>query len=216
MHILMMGPPGSGKGTQGKIVAEALKTPHISTGDIFRQAMSVTTPQSETLKALINKGQLVPDSLTNAMVFDRLEQPDCKDGYILDGYPRTLPQAEALDAYLAGKGEALDFVVMLDVSEETILDRILNRRFCKDCGGSFNITTNPPKVENICDYCGKPLFAREDDTEKTVLDRIDVYEMQTKPLIEFYEKKGIVCYISGDDSVKEATAEIGKCLGRDI
>ena len=216
MRILMLGPPGSGKGTQGKIVTEALKIPHISTGDIFRQAMSETTPQSEELKAFINKGQLVPDSLTNAMVFKRIERSDCVGGYILDGYPRTLFQAEALDAYLAEKHQNLDYVVMLDVPEETIVDRILNRRFCKSCGGSFNITTNPPKVENICDYCGELLSARDDDNKETVLDRIKVYEKETKPLIEFYESKGIVCSIAGDNSVKEVTKEIGKYLGRAI
>ena len=216
MRILIMGPPGSGKGTQGKIVAEALKIPHISTGDIFRQAMGDSSPQSQELKALINKGQLVPDSLTNAMVFKRLEADDCKVGYILDGFPRTLAQAKALDEYLAEKHQGIDYVVMLDVAEETIVCRILNRKFCKSCGGSFNVTTNPPKVDDICDYCGESLSARDDDNEETVLDRIKVYERETKPLIEFYERKGIVCPIAGENSVKEATKEIGKCLGRDI
>ena len=216
MRILIIGPPGSGKGTQGKIVAEAFKIPHISTGDIFRQAMSKTILQNEKLKTFIHKGQLLPDSLVNTMIFKRIEFSDCIDGYILDGYPRTFSQAEAFDAYLAERHQKLDYVIMLDVPEEIILGRISNRRFCKSCGISFNINTHPSKVENICDYCSEPLLARDDDKEEIILDRIKIYKKETKPLIKFYENKEIMYSIVGDNSIEGTTKEISKCLGRNI
>lgn len=216
MRILVMGPPGSGKGTQGKIVAESLKIPHISAGDIFRQKTSEIKLKSEELKLLIRNGHLFPDSFTNSIILKRLECNDCAEGYILDGYPRTLSQAEAFDIYLTEKHQNLDHVVILKVSKKNISDRILNRRFCKSCGSSFNVTTNPSKIENICDYCNGSLLVRDDDNEEIILDRIKVYEEETRPLIEFYNSKGITCFIAGGSSVKKVTKDIAKCLERNI
>lgn len=212
MFLLIMGPPGSGKGTQAKIIAREYQIPHISSGDIFRQAMEGNDELGNELQQSINKGQLVPDELTNRIVARRLMKDDCKKGFILDGYPRTLEQGYALDKLLLELSYKLDKVINLDVDSSIIIGRLSKRLLCKNCGASFNLITNPPKNKGTCDYCSSKLSVREDDNDKTVVDRINVYEEKTKPLIKFYEDKGIICNIMGNVDVSEATKAILACL----
>ena len=207
-----MGPPGSGKGTQAKIIAAKLEIPHISTGDIFRTAMK----EDPTISDLISRGMLVPDDVTNRIVFKRLNGSDCGKGFILDGYPRTINQAEALDTYLEENGLKIDCVIDLMVSSETILKRVKSRMLCATCGTSYNTVTNPPKKAGVCNNCGHLLSTRDDDDEQTVIDRIDVYEKNTKALIDYYAKCGNLCEIPGEESVEQATKSIGVCLGKDF
>ncbi|MDD2371773.1 MAG: adenylate kinase [Firmicutes bacterium] len=214
MFLLIMGPPGSGKGTQAKVLARKYQIPHISSGDIFRQAMEIDDVLGKELQLAINKGQLVPDELTNKIVERRLLQEDCQKGFILDGYPRTIAQADALGLLLERLGCGLNKVINLDVDSNVIIGRLSKRLLCKHCGASFNLITNPPRNEGVCDTCKSSLSVREDDNDKTVVDRINVYEEKTKPLIEYYNKKKILCNIKGDVDVVEATKAILACLER--
>lgn len=214
MFLLIMGPPGSGKGTQAKILADLYRIPHISSGDIFRQAMEANDDAGNKLAEAINKGQLVPDELTNEIVSRRLEKSDCGRGFILDGYPRTIAQGNALAEFLRRKDMNLDMVINLDVDEEIILSRLSQRMLCRNCGASYNLKSNPPVKTGICDRCTSALSIREDDSEETVLDRIRVYEEKTRPLIEFYEAKNLLCNIKGNVNVEEATRAIKACLER--
>lgn len=215
MHLILMGPPGSGKGTQAKILEERYSIPHISSGDIFRAAMAGNDEDGARLREAMNKGQLVSDDLTNAVVCHRLDGDDCSNGFILDGYPRTIAQGEALEKYLQGKGLHLDKVINLDVAHDVVIARLSQRLLCRNCGASFNKASNPPKAQGICDQCGSPLSVREDDDSKTVLERIEVYEDKTKPLIDYYHGKGLLCNISGDVNVQNAAEAIVKCLEGD-
>jgi len=214
MFLIIMGPPGSGKGTQAKILARDLQIPHISSGDIFRQAMETNDEIGNKLQKAINKGQLVPDEITNEIVARRLMKDDCKKGFILDGYPRTIAQADALEMLLVDLGYKLDKVINLDVDANIIISRLSQRLLCKNCGASFNLKTNPPKSEGACDYCKSSLSVREDDNDKTVVDRISVYEEKTKPLINYYKNKDLLCNIKGDVDVTKATKAIMTCLER--
>lgn len=214
MYLIIMGPPGSGKGTQAKILAAKYSIPHISSGDIFRQAMAANDETSTKLKEAIDGGQLVSDEITNAVVARRLNQPDCNHGFILDGYPRTIAQGDALEEYLINRGAGLDEVINLDVGHDVVIRRLSERLLCRSCGASFNKTSNPPVTKGICDHCGAVLTVREDDNFKTVVDRILVYEEKTKPLIRYYQSKGLLCNIIGDVNVKEATDAILTCLER--
>ena len=207
-----MGPPGSGKGTQAKILADRYVIPHISSGDIFRAAMKQNDETSMKLIASINKGQLVSDELTNQVVAQRLEKADCSHGFILDGYPRTIAQGDALELYLEAKGLKLDKVINLDVEHDVVIARLSQRLLCKHCGASFNKASNPPKESGICDHCRFTLTVRDDDNDKTVVDRINVYEEKTKPLIDYYFNKNLLCNIKGDVNVKDATDAIILCL----
>lgn len=211
-----MGPPGSGKGTQAFLISQALGIPHISTGDIFRKVIGKGDGEGDLLKSLINEGQLIPDELTAKIVFARLNEKDCQKGFILDGFPRTINQAEKLDDYVKENKLKIDFIIALDVSAESIANRVKKRKLCKGCGASYNEESNPPKVTGICDYCGLKLSTRDDDKEETVKDRIKVYEAKTKPLIDYYEKQGNLCFVDGEKSVEATTELISKCLGKDI
>jgi len=189
MHIILLGPPGAGKGTQAKRLAERLKLPHISTGDLLRQNVSNQTELGCQAKDYMNKGLLVPDKLVAEMLKDRFSQPDTKTGFILDGYPRNLNQAETLDKMLTGLGIEVDLAIYLDSSEGVIIQRLAGRLVCKNCGMNFHATNMPPKIKGICDNCQGKLYQRDDDKEKTVRKRLEVYRKETASLIDYYEKK---------------------------
>lgn len=197
MNLIILGAPGSGKGTSATVLREKYDLAHISTGDIFRSNIKNGTPLGVEAKSYIDKGALVPDSLTVSMVEDRLSQDDCKKGYILDGFPRTLAQAEALDEMLAKNGDKIDAVLSIVVDDEIIKDRVSGRRVCEKCGASFNVKFKPTKAEGVCDLCGGKVVQRADDNEETVANRLKTYYENTQPLIDFYDKKGLI--VEGDN-----------------
>ena len=199
MRLIILGAPGSGKGTSAVVLKEKYDLAHISTGDIFRSNIKNGTPLGLEAKSYIDKGQLVPDSITIGMVEGRLAEDDCKKGYILDGFPRTIAQAEALDEMLAKKGEKIDAVISIVVDDEIIKDRVTSRRVCEKCGASYNIKYKPAKVDGVCDLCGGNVVQRADDNEETVAARLVTYYENTKPLIDFYNAKGLI--IEGDNNV---------------
>lgn len=208
MRLILLGPPGAGKGTQAKRVIEEFDIPHISTGDIFRKNIKEKTELGQKVEGLLAEGKLVPDELTIEIVWDRLDQEDCKNGFLLDGFPRTIPQAEALDKGLAKRGLKLDRVLNIDVDKDSLVKRLSGRRVCPNCGASYHIDNNPPKVEGICDVCQTPVIQREDDKEQTVLDRIKVYDSQTKPLVDFYSKQDLVFTVDGTLPIDEITNKL--------
>lgn len=208
MRLILLGPPGAGKGTQAKRVIEEFDIPHISTGDIFRKNIKEKTELGQKVEGLLAEGKLVPDELTIEIVWDRLDQEDCKNGFLLDGFPRTIPQAEALDEGLAKRGLKLDRVLNIDVDKDSLVKRLSGRRVCPNCGSSYHIDNNPPKVEGICDVCQTPVIQREDDKEQTVLDRIKVYDSQTKPLVDFYNKQDLVFTVDGTLPIDEITNKL--------
>lgn len=203
MRLVLLGPPGAGKGTQSIVLAKAYNIPHISTGDILRESVKRGLPLGLKAKSYMDKGELVPDEVVTGIVVDRIKSQDTKKGYILDGFPRTVKQAEDLDAALQKGGSAIDMAVYFDTSEATAIERLSGRRVCKACGFNYHVKNIPPKKEGTCDKCGNPLFQRPDDKEETVRNRLKVYEAQTKPLIEYYTKKGIIKEVSGDLGVDE-------------
>ncbi len=186
MKIVMLGAPGAGKGTQAKMIAAKYDIPHISTGDIFRANIKNGTELGKKAKTYMDQGALVPDELTLELIMDRFKQEDCKNGYVLDGFPRTIPQAEALTKALAAEGDKLDYAINVEVPDENIVNRMSGRRACLSCGGTYHIVYNPTKKEGICDACGGELVLRDDDKPETVAKRLDVYHTQTQPLIEYY------------------------------
>jgi len=208
MRLILLGPPGAGKGTQAKRVIEEFDIPHISTGDIFRKNIKEKTELGQKVEGLLAEGKLVHDELTIEIVWDRLDQEDCKNGFLLDGFPRTIPQAEALDEGLAKRGLKLDRVLNIDVDKDSLVKRLSGRRVCPNCGASYHIDNNPPKVEGICDVCQTPVIQREDDKEQTVLDRIKVYDSQTKPLVDFYNKQDLVFTVDGTLPIDEITNKL--------
>ena len=213
MKIIMLGAPGAGKGTQAKMIAEKYSIPHISTGDIFRANIKNGTELGKKAKSYMDKGQLVPDELTLDLIMDRFKQDDCKNGYVLDGFPRTIPQAEALDTALKAKGEKVDFAIDVDVPDENIVKRMGGRRACVGCGATYHVVNMPPKKEGICDHCGEKLVLREDDKPETVKKRLQVYHDQTKPLIEYYDKKGSLLTVDGTLDINVVFEKITKVLG---
>ena len=213
MKIIMLGAPGAGKGTQAKMLAEKFNIPHISTGDIFRANIKNGTELGAKAKEYMDKGLLVPDELVVDLVIDRFKNPDCKNGYILDGFPRTIPQAEALDKALTAIGESVDFAINVEVPDENIVNRMAGRRACVGCGATYHIIYNPTKVENKCDTCGGELILREDDKPETVLNRLSVYHEQTQPLIDYYTKKGIIAEVDGTVDMKDVFNALVKTLG---
>ena len=213
MNLILLGPPGAGKGTQAARIIEKFDVPHISTGDIFRENIKEGTPLGQKAQEYMNKGELVPDSLVIEIATDRLTKDDCKDGFLLDGFPRTVEQAEALDKFLAEAGKKVDHVLDIDVAPEILMERLTGRRVCKSCGATYHVTNIPPKVEGVCDSCGGQLYQRDDDTAETVGNRIDVYNSQTKPLIEYYEKAGNISHLDGSARLEDLFAEIVKILG---
>ncbi|MCQ2482300.1 MAG: adenylate kinase [Clostridia bacterium] len=198
MKLIILGAPGSGKGTSATVLREEYNLAHISTGDIFRANIKGNTPLGIEAKSYIDKGLLVPDSLTISMVEDRLSQDDCKAGYILDGFPRTIAQAEALDEMLAKQNTKIDAVLSIVVDDEEIKNRVAGRRVCEKCGASYNVVFKPTKVEGVCDLCGGVVYQREDDKPETVEARLKTYYKNTQPLIDFYNKKGII--VEGDNN----------------
>ena len=212
MKIIMLGAPGAGKGTQAKMIADKFSIPHISTGDIFRANIKEGTELGRKAKEYMDQGLLVPDELVVNLVVDRLTWEDAKNGYVLDGFPRTIPQAEALTNALAEKGEKVDFAINIDVPDQNIIDRMGGRRACVSCGATYHIVNIPPKKEGICDVCGAELILRDDDKPETVKKRLDVYHEQTQPLIDFYEKKGALRTVDGTKEMKEVFQEITKIL----
>ncbi len=197
MRIILLGPPGAGKGTQAKSISNKFSIPHISTGDIFRKNISEKTPLGIEAKKHIDKGHLVPDELTIDIIKDRLNNEDCSNGFLLDGYPRTVNQGEALKTLLDEKGNSLDTALLIKVPREFILSRMTGRRVCLTCGASYHIKFNPPKVDGKCNLCGCDLVQRADDTEETVNERIDIYEAQTQPLIKYYDDKNLLSAVDG-------------------
>lgn len=213
MRLLIMGPPGAGKGTQAALIKNAYNIPHISTGDMFREAISNQTALGIEAKKNIDKGMLVPDSVTISLVKERLSQDDCKKGFLLDGFPRTIAQAQALDEILKELNIKLDAVINIDVDFNVLVDRIIGRRVCPKCGASFHIKNQPPKKDGICDECGATLVQRKDDTKETVVTRLDVYTNQTKPLLDYYNKQGIVKNVCGLGDIDVIFSNIKKSLG---
>ncbi len=213
MNIMLFGAPGAGKGTQAKYLIEKYNIPQISTGDILREAIKSGTTMGMEAKKYMDEGKLVPDSTIIGIIRDRLGKEDCKTGFILDGFPRTLAQAEALEELMKDMKISLDKVISLNVPDELILGRITGRRVSPKCGASFHIKFNPPKVEGVCDYCGDDLITRKDDTAETVVNRLEAYHAQTAPLFDFYTKKGIMKEVDGTKDVSEVKEEIFKILG---
>ena len=213
MKIIMLGAPGAGKGTQAKKIAEKYGIPHISTGDIFRANIKNGTELGKKAKEYMDKGALVPDELTVNLVIDRFKNPDCANGYVLDGFPRTIPQAEALDKALAELGESIDYAINVEVPDENIVNRMSGRRACVGCGATYHIVYNAPKTEGVCDTCGESLILRDDDKAETVQKRLSVYHDQTQPLIDYYGAKNVLKEVDGTVDMEDVFNAIVKILG---
>ena len=213
MKIIMLGAPGAGKGTQAKMIAEKCGIPHISTGDIFRANIKNGTELGAKAKEYMDKGLLVPDELVCDLVVDRIQQADCEKGYILDGFPRTIPQAEALENALNAIEQKLDYAIDIDVPDENIINRMYGRRACVGCGATYHVLFNPTKVEGKCDVCGESLILRDDDKPETVKKRLDVYHTQTQPLIDFYTERKVLVEVDGTQSMDKVFDDIMKILG---
>ena len=213
MKIIMLGAPGAGKGTQAKLISEEYNTPHISTGDIFRQNIKNGTELGKKAKEYMDKGLLVPDELTCDLVVDRISKDDAANGYILDGFPRTIAQANVLTEALEKRGEAIDYAIDIDVADEFIIKRMSGRRACLSCGATYHVEFAPPAKEGICDNCGKELVLRDDDKPETVKKRLEVYHSQTQPLIEYYSKAGVLHKFDGTEKIEDIFASIKKLLG---
>lgn len=213
MKIIMLGAPGAGKGTQAKKIAEKYQIPHISTGDIFRANIKGGTELGMKAKTFMDQGMLVPDEITIGMLMDRIGQEDCANGYVLDGFPRTIPQAESLTKALAERGEKVDYAINVDVPDENIINRMSGRRACLGCGATYHITFNPPVKEGICDTCGQELVLRDDDKPETVKKRLDVYHQQTQPLIDYYKNAEVLAKVDGTQPMDAVFQGIVEILG---
>ncbi len=213
MKVIMLGAPGAGKGTQAKKIAAKYQIPHISTGDIFRANIKEGTELGTKAKAYMDKGELVPDELTCDLVVDRISKPDAANGYVLDGFPRTIPQAEALTRALEGRGEKIDFAINVEVPDENIVRRMGGRRACLKCGATYHVEYNAPKVENVCDVCQGELVLRDDDKPETVQKRLSVYHAQTQPLIDYYKAEGVLAEVDGTQDIDVVFQDITKILG---
>lgn len=213
MRIILLGPPGAGKGTQAENIIRDYKIPHISTGDIFRYNIKNNTELGKLAKQYIDKGLLVPDDVTNRIVEDRLSKDDCKVGFLLDGYPRNVSQAEALNKYLSDRNLKIDHVLNIVVDRDELVKRLSGRRVCPSCGATYHIFTKPPKVDGICDNCGEKLIQRTDDNIDSVLKRLEVYEDETKPLVEYYGNLNLIRNINGNKPVNEVYEEIQALIG---
>lgn len=213
MRVILLGPPGAGKGTQAASIIEKYSVPHISTGDIFRKNIKEGTELGRKAKEFMDKGQLVPDSLVVEIVEDRLKESDCKNGFLLDGFPRTEAQADALDKVLENMNANLNKVINIKVDPAVLLERAVGRRICKSCGATYHITFNPAKVEGVCDKCEGELYQRSDDNEETVANRIKVYVDETSPLIDYYTKKNIIANVDGEQDIDKVFEDIKSALG---
>lgn len=212
MNLILLGAPGAGKGTQAKIIMDKYGIPQISTGDMLREAVAKGTELGKKAKEFMTQGKLVPDEIVIGIVKERLAQKDCEKGFILDGFPRTLAQAEALDKMLAEMGKKIDAVINVNVPEEEVVKRIVNRRTCKNCGAIYHLIYNPPKKPGICDKCGGELYQRDDDKEETVRERYRVYKKNTEPLIDYYKKKGILYDVDGTKDIEGVKKEVLEIL----
>ena len=208
MKIVMLGAPGAGKGTQAIKIADKYDIPHISTGDIFRANIKGGTELGQKAKSYIDKGELVPDEVTIGMLLDRIAQDDCKNGYVLDGFPRTIPQAESLTEALKSQGDRIDFALNIDVPDEAIIKRMSGRRACPKCGATYHIVYAAPKTENICDKCGTELIIRSDDKPETVKDRLNVYHQKTEPLIAYYKTAGVLREVDGTQELPKVFEDV--------
>ena len=213
MNMILLGPPGAGKGTQAVNIVEKYDVPHISTGDIFRENIKNGTELGKKAQEYMNRGELVPDELVCEIATDRLSREDCAEGFLLDGFPRTVFQAEKLDEFLTANGKKVDAVINLEVEKEELITRLTGRRVCSKCGASFHIVNIPPKQEGICDVCGAELIQRKDDNEETAANRIEVYNKETKPLIDYYEKAGNISHIDGTTGLENVFNAIVGILG---
>ena len=213
MDVILLGPPGAGKGTQAKFMVDRWNIPQVSTGDILRAAVREGTELGREAKGFMDRGELVPDRVVIGIIADRVRKDDAAKGFILDGFPRTIPQAEALQKILSELGRSIDHVVSIEVDEEELVKRLTGRRMCKGCGESFHVTFNPPKKKGVCDRCKGELYQRDDDKEETIRQRLAVYNSQTSPLIDFYGRKGCLRRIEGTGSIQEIFALIKKALG---
>jgi len=213
MKIIMLGAPGAGKGTQAKMLSEKYGIPHISTGDIFRANIKNNTELGRKAKGYMDAGQLVPDELVVDLVVDRIKNADCMKGFILDGFPRTIPQAEALDYALNNQNEKIDYAINVDVPDENIIERMSGRRACVGCGATYHVVYNPTKKEGVCDVCGQDLILRDDDKPETVRKRLQVYHEQTQPLIDHYDKMGALLTVDGTQDIQVVFETITKVLG---
>lgn len=216
MRLILLGPPGAGKGTQASSIVAEYGITHISTGDIFRHNIKNETELGKKVKSYLDKGQLVPDELTIDLVWDRLSKDDCKKGFLLDGFPRTINQAEALQKGLEERGLKLDKVINIDVDKNILVKRLSGRRVCKNCGETYHIDNKPTLKDGVCDKCSGEVIQRADDNEKTVLDRIEVYEKQTFPLIDFYKNLGIVLTVDGTLSIEDVFSQIKESLSKNV
>ena len=214
LKIIMLGAPGAGKGTQAKKIAAKYSIPHISTGDIFRANIKNNTELGQKAKTYMDKGELVPDELVVDLIMDRFKEPDCANGYVLDGFPRTIPQAEALDKALNAQKESVDYAINVEVPDENIINRMSGRRACVGCGATYHIQFNPTKVEGVCDVCGDKLILRDDDKPETVKNRLSVYHEQTQPLIDYYAKKNILAEVDGTKDMEDVFNAIVEILGK--
>ena len=214
MQLVLLGPPGAGKGTQADLLMKKLFLPHISTGEMFRSAVKAATPLGLEAKSYTDKGELVPDAITIGIIKDRLSQADCREGFLLDGFPRTLPQGAALEQLLAELEKPLTAAINIDVPIERLVKRLTGRRMCKSCGAIFHQYYNAPRIEGTCDNCENPLIQRDDDNEETFKRRLVVYEKETAPLIEFYATKNLLVTVNGDQPMKDVMLEIGRALGQ--
>lgn len=212
MNIVFMGPPGAGKGTQAERIVESYRIPHISTGDAFRVAMKQETPLGLEAKRYVDQGLLVPDEITNGIVRERLQEKDCESGFLLDGFPRTISQAEALDGMLTAMGRQIDQVIDLQVDRDQLLARITGRRICRSCGATYHVLFNPPAKEGVCDKCGGELYQRPDDTVEKVATRLDEYINKTAPLLDYYQAKGKLRELNGEQGINAVTDEIHSIL----
>jgi adenylate kinase len=213
MNLVLMGLPGAGKGTQAEKIVEKYGVPHISTGDMFRAAIKDGTELGNKAKSYMDKGELVPDEVTVGIVKERLSKDDCEKGFLLDGFPRTVAQAESLDQILNSLGRPLDYVLSIEVEKDHLMERLTGRRICKKCGATYHVVFNPPKEANVCDKCGGELYQRDDDNEQTVGNRLEVNIKQTEPLLKFYEEKGILRKINGDQDITKVFSDIDELLG---
>lgn len=213
MNLVLMGLPGAGKGTQAEKIVGKYNIPHISTGDMFREAIKEGTELGLQAKAFMDKGELVPDDVTIGIVRERLSKEDCKNGFLLDGFPRTVAQAEALNSMLSDLGKKIDYVINIDVDQSILMERLTGRRICKNCGATYHLVFNPPAKEGVCDRCGGELYQRADDNAETVQNRLDVNIQQAKPLFHFYEEKGYLRNINGQQDIGVVFADIEKLLG---
>ena len=213
LRTILLGPPGAGKGTQAVKIVEKYGIPHISTGDIFRENIKKGTELGKKAQEYMNKGELVPDDLVIAIATARLLEDDCKNGFLLDGFPRTVYQAEKLDEFLEAHNSKIDKVVDISVGKEELMIRLTGRRVCKKCGARYHIVNIPPKKEGVCDICGGPLIQRDDDNAETAANRIEVYEEQTRPLVDYYKKAGNLVLIDGTTGLENVFADIVRALG---